>query len=182
MGDEEILLEAACEAFLNFPRTHQTTTTSGIDKCLYQYLLNRHARFEAPVFFMSSSLRIGDTYGLHLFEPRYRLLIAEVMSSFPVGARSGGQIQPILPGIYPQQPNGSLKGMDDVKRSILNLLEQNISIMSNHHLPCFIHAHQSPLRRNTPAAIVQVRQCNIQQDGSADVILEPISYIYLESI
>jgi len=180
--DEDLLLDAAREAFSNNPPQHQTANTSGIYKCLYQSILNKHVRFQAPVFYMQSDLRLGDAYGLHFFEPRYRVLMAEVMSSFPAGARRGGQIQPLLPGIHPQQPDGSLQGMDDVKLSILNILEKNISILSNHHLPCFIHAHQSPLRRNTPAAIVQVRQCSIQPDGSADVLLEPIAYIYLESI
>mmetsp|Transcript_24176 Transcript_24176/g.46293 ORF Transcript_24176/g.46293 Transcript_24176/m.46293 type:complete len:92 (+) Transcript_24176:83-358(+) len=46
----------------------------------------------------------------------------------------------------------------------------------------FIHAHQAPLRRNVPATIVRVEQCAIQPDGSADVFMTPMAYIWLEEI
>ena len=36
---------------------------------------------------------LGEPYELHFFEPRYRLLIAEVMKGYPESAKSGGRIQ-----------------------------------------------------------------------------------------
>lgn len=70
----------------------------------------------------------------------------------------------------------------DIAHSLLDLLEKNNTLLQNHHSPTFIHAHQSPLRRNTPATIVQVQHCAIAPDGSADVLLYPLAYVWLEKI
>ena len=62
-SEGEILLEQACEAMAkHLPRNH-TSSSSGIYQCLFQTILNRHIRFEGPVFAMSQSIRIGDAYG-----------------------------------------------------------------------------------------------------------------------
>ena len=42
---------------------------------------------------MNQNLSLGRPYGLHFFEPRYRLLIAEVMQPFPEAARQGEPIE-----------------------------------------------------------------------------------------
>ena len=68
---------------------------------------------------------------------------------------------------------------DDIKSELLNVLEQSQNLMGKFYVPTFIHAHQSPLRRNTPATIVQIRQCMVSRDGSADVFLHPIAYTYI---
>mmetsp|Transcript_24508 Transcript_24508/g.58238 ORF Transcript_24508/g.58238 Transcript_24508/m.58238 type:complete len:431 (+) Transcript_24508:100-1392(+) len=178
----EILLEQACEAMAkHLPRNH-TSSASGIYQYLFQTILKRHIRFEGPVFAMSQSIRIGDAYGLHFFEPRYRLLISEVMRNYPVSARRGEEIKPMLSGIYPylEGEPGLLKGADALKLSVLKLLEQE-SMLRKHHMPTFIHAHRN-LRRDSPATIVQVRRCGIHPDGSADVLLEPVGYIYVDQV
>lgn len=179
---KEELLQQGCAAIHIHPPRHHTATSSGTYQCLYQSILQGHMRFQAPVFYMPSDVRLGDAYGLHLFELRYRLLISEVMANFPVSARRGEPISPQIPGLFP--PNRALGQVmdDDIKGSILGLLEKNEPLLQNCQLPTFIHAHQAPMRRNVPATIVQVQQCVVQPDGSADVLLKPLAYIWLEEI
>mmetsp|Transcript_47568 Transcript_47568/g.101075 ORF Transcript_47568/g.101075 Transcript_47568/m.101075 type:complete len:410 (+) Transcript_47568:154-1383(+) len=181
-SDREELLQRACMTIQAHPPRHHTATSSGVYQCLYQSVLLGHMRYQAPVFYMPSAVRLGSTYGLHFFEPRYRVLMSEVMASYPVSARRGQPISPMVPGLFPPQRSHGQVMADDMKAFILDLLEKNESMLRNYQLPSFIHAHQSPLRRNTPATIVQVQQCVIQPDGSADVFLEPLSYIWLEEI
>ena len=178
VSSEEQLLEEACRSFQAHPPQNHTATTSGIYQCIYQSILHRHIRYQAPVFIMPMAIRLGSEYGLHFFEPRYRVLISEVMSSFSVSARRGERISPVLPGSFPNTNNRC----SEVSGKIKELMAKNDDILSKHHLPTFIHAHQSPLRPNTPVTIVQVRQCRIQPDGSADVFLEPVGYMWLEQI
>lgn len=183
LTNDEELLEQACSAIEAHPPHHHTATTSGIYQCLYQSVVLRHLRYQAPVFYMNSSVQLGSQYGLHMFEPRYRLLMSEVMSSFPLRARRGERIGPMVPGLFPPScVHGQRVMEDDIKASTLNLLEENESLLGKYQMPTFIHAHQSPLRRNTPATIVQVQHCAISPDGSADVLLKPIAYIWLEQI
>jgi hypothetical protein len=49
-------------------------------------------------------------------------------------------------------------------------------------LPDFLHANVMPLAPTTPAVIVRVMRCEIFPDGQADVLLVPISYVWLERI
>mmetsp|Transcript_28252 Transcript_28252/g.68030 ORF Transcript_28252/g.68030 Transcript_28252/m.68030 type:complete len:425 (+) Transcript_28252:231-1505(+) len=182
LTDQEKLLQQACKAMQLHPPRHHTASPSGVHQCVYQSIVLGHMRYQAPVFYMPSSVQLGSQYGLHFFEHRYRLLISEVMASFPTRARRGEQIGPVVQGLLP--PNRSQSGIldDDIKHSMLDLFEKNQSLVTNHHYPTFIHAHQAPLRRNSPAAIVRVLQCSVSPDGSADVLLLPLSYIWLEEI
>mmetsp|Transcript_40940 Transcript_40940/g.46511 ORF Transcript_40940/g.46511 Transcript_40940/m.46511 type:complete len:283 (-) Transcript_40940:37-885(-) len=61
-------------------------------KSLYRRVFETHIRFTGPVFFMTDVIRLGQTFGLHFFEPRYRTLIAEVMRDWPESARQGEAI------------------------------------------------------------------------------------------
>jgi len=117
-------------------------------KSLYRRVFQTHIRFTGPVFFMTGAIRLGQGFGLHFFEHRYRLLIAEVMRGWPESARRGEVI------------TASSKGF----------------------LPTFIYAHMAPLVPTTPACLVQVRQCMIHPDGTADVMLLPVAYVRLERI
>lgn len=67
---------------------------------LYQTVLNTEIRYKGPIFCMNQRLRLGDPYGLHFFEPRYRLLIRDVMEPFPDAAKQGEPIE-IAPGQKP---------------------------------------------------------------------------------
>jgi hypothetical protein len=133
-----------------------TSSSSGVDlveiagsllgtsyKQLYAQVLSEQVRFKGPVFFMPGQLQIGEAYGLHFFEPRYRLMIAEVMQSQDVEARRGGRIRgPAL----------------------------------------FIHANRAPLAPASQAVVVQIQQCQIHPDGRADVVLLPVSHVWLEKL
>ena len=179
---EEELIEEACQAIQNHPPNHHTATSSGMYQCLYQSIFFRHMRYRAPMFCMRSTVKLGDAYGLHFFEPRYRLLISEVMANFPVQSRRGQRISPMIPRLFPpSQPLGAAND-GDIKASTLDLLEKNDSLLQDHHMPTFIHAHHPQLRKNVPATIVQVQLCAISPDGSADVLLKPIAYVWLEEI
>ncbi len=124
---------------------------------------------------------LGVPYGLHFFEPRYHILISEVMAGYPVSARRGQQIRPYVPGISPSFSNSVSVMDDDIKSSVLDLVEKNESLLGENHLPMFIHAHQD-FRANCAATIVQVQICSISPNGSADVLLKPIAHIWIEKI
>ena len=118
-------------------------------KQLFRRIVQR-LRFRSPIFYMPGPVTIGESFGLHFFEPRYRLLISEVMAPYPVAFRRGDPIQ--------------LQG-------------------SGHSsYPKFIYANYSSLDRGAPAVIVEVRQCLINPNGTADVFLCPTSYIWIEDI
>ena len=48
--------------------------------------------------------------------------------------------------------------------------------------PKFIYAHCAPLQKGALACIVQVLQCLINPDGTASVMLEPVSHVNIESV
>ena len=107
---------------------------------IFQRLTSEYLRFTAPIFHMQGQVRIGHAFGLHFFEPRYRLLIRTVME----GHTANGE--PMVDG------------------------------------PMFIYAHTAPLAPTSVACVVQVQQCFIYEDGSADVTLVPIRYVWLERV
>ncbi len=176
------LLKQASEALQSHPPRNHAATSSGMYQCIYKSIVHDHLRYQGKVFYMPSAVRLGTPYGLHFFEPRYRLLVSEVMAPYPVAARRGEQISPMIPSLYPNNNLRKNGDDDDIKSELLNLLEQNQALMGRFHVPTFIHAHQSPLRRNTPATIVQIRQCMVSRDGSADVFLHPIAYIWIDEV
>jgi hypothetical protein len=112
-------------------------------KELYAQVLSEQVRFKGPVFFMPGQLQIGEPYGLHFFEPRYRLMIAEVMQHQLPEARRGGKV---------------------------------------HGDALFIHANRSPLAPTSPAVLVQVQRCEAYPDGRADVVLVPVSHVWVEKL
>ena len=178
---EDALLKQACDATEAFP-PRNNSATSGVHQCIYRSIVNDHLRYRGPVFYMPSAIRLGSPYGLHFFEPRYRLLVAEVMAPYPVSARRGERISPMVPSLLPNNTLRKNGDDDDIISNLLNTLEQNQTLLGKYQLPTFIHAHQSPLRINSPATIVQVRQCMVSRDGSADVYLEPIAYIRIDQV
>jgi len=61
-------------------------------KALFRRIVDGYIKFSGPVFYMTGRVRIGQAFGLHFFEPRYRLLIQEVMADWPPEARQGSAI------------------------------------------------------------------------------------------
>ena len=64
------------------------------DFCVFEpFLVNYYCLFE---------VRLGQEFGLHFFEPRYRLLIEEVMADEPIAHRYGMPIVPLKGRTFPQ--------------------------------------------------------------------------------
>ena len=118
-------------------------------KTIYRQVVSEHIRFVGPVFYMTGHVLLGDSYRLHLFEPRYRLLVAELLKDYPKEARKGGKI---IPG-------------------------------PNDKAPLFIHANRDQFSASSPACLVQIVRANISdRDGTADVLLHPIAYVWMEKL
>jgi hypothetical protein len=123
-------------------------------KELYQKIYTTHIQFDAPVFAMPCHLRIGQIYGLHLFEPRYRIMIRDLMQATenPEIASSGGTIKPSI--------------RDGVVTP-----------------PLLVHANLgSRLAPGENACLVQVVRCNTYEEGQADVQLLPVAWCRLGRI
>jgi hypothetical protein len=73
-------------------RTHKVQGKPSFQK-IYQDVVSKHLRFKGPVFMKSGHVVLGEAYSLLIFEPRYRILIAEVMKDQPAEALAGGPVQ-----------------------------------------------------------------------------------------
>jgi len=136
---------------------------------LYRYVLSNNIRFTSPLFYMPDNVQLGNEFGLHFFEPRYRLLIADVMAPYPnhVNGRP----------IRIKSNNGSAHD-DNIDSDDSD--DDNFELPSSY--PRFIYANKSPLKRGTTACIVQVKQCVIHANATADVYLNPVSYAKIEHV
>lgn len=124
-------------------------------KDIYIKVVTKHLKFEAPMFLMPCSVTLGEMYGLHLFEPRYRLMIRELMDACedPRAARNGELIRP--------------------GRTEDGLLQP----------PLLIHfCLPQHLRAGAMACLVQVVWCRTYEQETADVQLMPIAWVRLDSV
>jgi hypothetical protein len=118
---------------------------------IYKKVVTHHIRIEAPVFTMPCQLKLGEIFGLHLFEPRYRIMVRDLMDKCenPEEATSGGKIR---------------EGRRD------GVLEP----------PLLIHACLATrLQPGKMACLVQVVWCRTYEYGTADVQLVPIAWVKL---
>ena len=129
---------------------------------LYRHILSQYIKYTSPLFYMPDQIQIGNEFGIHFFEPRYRLLIAEVMEPFPQSYRRGADIMPLI-------------------SKLLYNHNQPFQRRSSPH-PTFIYANNSPLKQNSVVTIVNVRQCSINPNNTADVFLNPIAYGRIEHV
>ena len=123
-------------------------------KQIYEKIVTQHIHFEGPVFIMPCHLRLGEMYGLHLFEPRYRVMIRLIMEycDNPEEAMFGGKIRAT-------RVDGMIR------------------------CPLFIHAcNGSRLGRGDLACLVQVLWCRTYPHGTADVRLLPVAWVRFENI
>jgi len=121
---------------------------------IYRKVFTTHVYFDAPVFMMHCHLKIGEIYGLHMFEQRYRIMIHDLMNECenPIEASNGGKIR---------------IGRKD---GVLNP-------------PVLIHACSgSRLVPGVMACLVQVVWVNTYQFGTADVRLLPIAWVRLDRL
>eukprot|EP00978_Attheya_sp_CCMP212_P018055 scaffold48930_cov44-Attheya_sp.AAC.2 len=152
---EQKLVAAASKALVAAPSFRRDLTEEQrtekyllVHQWVFRYVVSNHLRYRSPVFYMPGTVQLNSEVGLHFFEPRYRLLISEVMSRFPVSARRG---EPIV-------------------------------VESKQDYPSFVYAYKSPLAPTSPACIVQVRQCLIHPNGTADVFLVPSAYVWIDRV
>ena len=127
---------------------------------LYCHVLIYYIKYTAPLFRMPGVVQLGIPIRLHLFEPRYRLLIGEVMSKFPQEYKTGIEI-----------PNEE----DDDDKTNMSLLNNGYST------PTFLYANK-PLHTGNTAMIVEVRRCAIHPNDTADVELIPIQCVRIETV
>jgi hypothetical protein len=152
---EQKLVAAASKALVAAPSFRRDLTEEQrtekdllVHQWVFRHVVSNHLRYRSPVFYMPETVRLNREVGLHFFEPRYRLLISEVMSRFPVSARRG---EPIV-------------------------------VESKRDYPSFVYAHKSPLAPTSPACIVQVRQCLIHPNGTADACMVPSAYVWIDRV
>jgi len=124
---------------------------------LFRYLVRNHLKISASIFYMPGHVRLNREVGLHFFEPRYRFMIAEVMKPFEPQYWRGVPI-PIDALPLAEYPHAPLRP------------------------PQFIYGTHPPLDAGSPAVLVQVRQCHISRDGSADVLLIPIAHGWFQNV
>lgn len=117
-------------------------------KTIYKQVVSQHIRVTKPVFYMPGPLLLGGSYRVHLFEPRYRLMVAELMRDYPQEARQG-----------------------------------ELTTAGGRPAPVFIHANRDPFGVASGACLVQMVRCTISpRDGTADIMLLPIAYVWLEKV
>ena len=120
---------------------------------IYKKVLTSHIYFDAAVFMMPCQLQIGEIYGLHLFEPRYRVMVHDLMMECenPTEASNGGKIR--------------IGRQDGVLKP-----------------PFLIHACLGRVAPGELACLVQLVWCNTYEHGTADVRLLPIAWVRLDRI
>mmetsp|Transcript_9523 Transcript_9523/g.25907 ORF Transcript_9523/g.25907 Transcript_9523/m.25907 type:complete len:195 (-) Transcript_9523:828-1412(-) len=123
-------------------------------KSIYKKIYVHHVHLIAPVFIMPCDVHLGEMYGLHLFEPRYRIMVHTLLSECgnPDAARSGCRIEP-----------GWKEGMS--------------------RPPMLIHACRGArLGIDDMACLVELKWCHTYEDATADVRLLPVAWVKLDRI
>ncbi len=145
--DEPINLERMIGAIREHSQTHLAY------RDIYRKVLTSHIYFEAPVFMMPCQLQIGELYGLHLFEPRYRVMVHDLIAACdnPIEAANGGKIR--------------IGTQDGVRQP-----------------PLLIHACLGRAAPGELACLVQLVWCQIYENRTADVRLLPIAWVKLDRI
>lgn len=87
VNDANIILNAAYKSYSDFYGL--TSPVDNINQLLFRNVVCDYVRIVAPVFVMEGDAKIDQVIGLHLFEPRYRLLMEEVMSDMPFRYKMG---------------------------------------------------------------------------------------------
>ena len=87
--NEESLIKVAIQAL---PLPQNTDDPTSAHERLFQHIFKNHIQYNSPLFYMPGDVEIGKEFGLHFFEPRYRLLISEVMSPYPAQYSRGDPI------------------------------------------------------------------------------------------
>ena len=137
-------------------RSRRRTTSC---KTIYKTVCTTQLFFEAPMFIMPCTLELGVSYGLHLFEPRYRIMMHDLLQekcADPVRAGTGKT--PIVSG-------------RDPTTGILNP-------------PLLLHAcsPSHTIDVGSTVCLVQLVWSKIYEDGTADVRLLPVAWVDIDQV
>jgi len=98
-SNDEIFLDEVYNAY-----SGNVESSDNIYQAIYRYIVSNYIRYTGPVFYMPGQVRLHHVIGLHFFEPRYRLLIKEVMENSPMEHKCGESItKPYPTFIYANQ-------------------------------------------------------------------------------
>ena len=123
-------------------------------KHVYRTIVERHISVELPVFIMPCHIDLGQVYGLHLFEPRYRVMVHELLE------RTDNLAQ-------------SRSGRDFVPHYSDGYLEP----------PMLIHACRGTrFQQGSQACLVELVRCQLHEDGRADVMLRPVCWMVIDEV
>jgi len=92
VDDAERILNVASGSYRKFQGVTNDSVVKDIHQLLFRNIVSGYIRCEGPVFIMEGDAHLNQLLGLHLFEPRYRLLIREVMSKSPQEHMMGNPI------------------------------------------------------------------------------------------
>ena len=137
-------------------RSRRLTTSY---KTIYKTVCTTQLYFEAPMFIMPCTLKMGELYGLHLFEPRYRIMMHDLLQekcADPV--RAGQGKTPIV-------------ARRDPTTGILNP-------------PFLLHAcsPSHTIDVGSTVCLVQLAWSKIYEDGTADVRLLPVAFVEIDQV
>eukprot|EP00526_Cylindrotheca_closterium_P015776 CAMPEP_0113603948 /NCGR_PEP_ID=MMETSP0017_2-20120614/1541_1 /TAXON_ID=2856 /ORGANISM="Cylindrotheca closterium" /LENGTH=260 /DNA_ID=CAMNT_0000512355 /DNA_START=36 /DNA_END=814 /DNA_ORIENTATION=+ /assembly_acc=CAM_ASM_000147 len=127
------------------------------EKCykdLYRKIMTTHIQGQYPIFIMPCQLRLGEPYGLHLFEPRYRIMVRDLLES------SGNY------NAATEQAGADLTSEENGRKP-----------------PLLIHACLGGrLGPGEYACLVQLVHCTLYDYGTADVMLLPVSWVRMDKL
>ena len=123
---ENKLVNQACELYNSLSSSESSSSPSVThDAALHVYrsIVENYIRYTGPIFHMPNHIRLGQEFGLHFFEPRYRLLIAEVMEGWP-SAQRGGPITADSNGNFPSFIYAYHNDLDPKSRAMIVQVRQ----------------------------------------------------------
>lgn len=81
----EACMDASCKKLSSMsPRNNFEVGApeAAVSMRLFRYILSNYIKFTSPVFVMQGEAFIGEPIHLHLFEPRYRILVRELVEGY----------------------------------------------------------------------------------------------------
>mmetsp|Transcript_7101 Transcript_7101/g.10177 ORF Transcript_7101/g.10177 Transcript_7101/m.10177 type:complete len:353 (+) Transcript_7101:61-1119(+) len=161
---EGLLVQSALHSYFGVSGNNQEhpIPSTHPHKQLFKHILFSRMRYTYPAFYSVGTSSLGRAFKIHFYEPRYRIMISEVMEPFFSHAFKNGQ--PMKPELLEKKDNN------------------NTNEYQRNRTPKFIYANNNSLERNTPACIVEITQCTMHPNGTADVIIKPVEHVRLEKV
>lgn len=133
-------------------RTYRTLSKPKY-KYIYTQVVSGYLRYKGPIYEKEGHVVLGTSYDITLNEPKYRLMMNDIMKNYTVDQRRNGA-----------------------------RIISNDDINNTSSLPIFIHANRFPLVKAQPAVLVQVVRCFMHPNGTIDVTVIPFQHIWIERL